>query len=446
MRLGRRRRTARAEEAVRVFKPDADALESLPLPFPGRTLLYVMIGLVAAGVAWASLSKVDRVVTAKGRLVTSAPRIVIQALETSIIKELHVKAGDRVRAGQLVASLDPTFVGADVTALTAQRERVLAQIERLEAEIGGREYLPRHEGTEGALQRSIDEQKRAEMEARLRSFDRKADEMRAAKARNTSRLRHLRAQRDALVELEERRTEALEKGAGSRIEVLGARVERLELSEEIEEVERRQIEIDHRLRSNAAERELHVHTSRRRTFEELIETRQRLDALEQSLTKGLRRNSMIHLSAPRDAIVLEMAERSTGSILREAETLMTLVPAGSELELLAELAPMYVGKVEIGDPARIKIDAFPFQSHGTLDGEVRTISSDAFIKEEVAGEMLSYRANVVLESTVFSRRPAGSPLRAGMTATAEIVVGRRRVISFLLHPVVRAFDEAVREP
>ena len=154
MRLGRRRR-ARAEEAVRVFKPDADALESLPLPFPGKTLLYVMIGLVAAGVAWASLSKVDRVVTAKGRLVTSAPRIVIQALETSIIKELHVKAGDRVRAGQLVASLDPTFVGADVTALTAQRERVLAQIDRLEAEVEEREYLPRREGTESALQRSI---------------------------------------------------------------------------------------------------------------------------------------------------------------------------------------------------------------------------------------------------------------------------------------------------
>lgn len=441
-----RRRTARAEEAVRAFKPDADALESLPLPFPGKTLLYVMIGLVAAGVAWASLSEVDRVVTAKGRLVTSAPRIVIQALETSIVKELHVRAGDRVRAGQLVASLDPTFVGADVTALTAQRGRVLAQIERLEAEVEGREYLPRHEGTEDALQRSIHEQKRAEMEARLRSFDRKADEMRAAKARNASRLHHLRGQLDALVELEERREEALDKGAGSRIEVLGARVERLELSEEIEEVERRQIEIDHRLRLNDAEREVHVHTSRRRTYEELIEARQRLDALEQSLTKGLRRNSMIRLTAPRDAIVLEMAERSVGSILREAETLMTLVPADSELEILADLAPMYVGKVKIGDPTRIKIDAFPFQSHGTLDGEVRTISSDAFIKEEVAGETPSYRANIVLKSTVFSRRPAGSPLRAGMTATSEIIVGRRSVMSFLLYPVVRAFDEAVREP
>ena len=445
MRLGRRR-TARAEETIRVFKPDADALESLPLPFPGKTLLYVIIGLVVAGVVWASLSNVDRVVTAKGRLVTTAPRIVIQALETSIIKDLHVKAGDRVRAGQLVASLDPTFVGADITALTAQRKRVHAQIERLEAEVEEREYLPQREDTETGLQRSINEQKRAEMEARLRSFDRKADEMRAAKARNTSRLRHLLGQLDALVELEERRAEALDKGAGSRIEVLEARVNRLELSEQIEAIERQQTEIDHRLRSNAAERELHVHTNRRKTFEELIETRRQLDALEQSLTKGFRRSSAIRLIAPRDAIVLEIAERSVGSILREAETLMTLVPADSELELLAELAPLYVGKVKIGDPTRIKIDAFPFQSHGTLDGEVRTISSDAFIKEEVAGEMLSYRANITLKSTVFSRRPLASPLRAGMTATSEIIIGRRSVLSFLLYPVIRAIDEAVREP
>ena len=445
MKLGRRR-TARAEETIRVFKPDADALESLPLPFPGKTLLYVIIGLVVAGVVWASLSNVDRVVTAKGRLVTTAPRIVIQALETSIIKDLHVKAGDRVRAGQLVASLDPTFVGADITALTAQRKRVHAQIERLEAEVEEREYLPQREGTETGLQRSINEQKRAEMEARLRSFDRKADEMRAAKARNTNRLRHLRGQLDALVELEERRAEALDKGAGSRIEVLEARVNRLELSEQIEAIERQQTEIDHRLRSNAAERELHVHTDRRKTFEELIETQRQLDALEQSLTKGFRRSSAIRLIAPRDAIVLEIAERSVGSILREAETLMTLVPADSELELLAELAPLYVGKVKIGDPTRIKIDAFPFQSHGTLDGEVRTISSDAFIKEEVAGEMLSYRANITLKSTVFSRRPLASPLRAGMTATSEIIIGRRSVLSFLLYPVIRAIDEAVREP
>ena len=175
-------RRDRRREAMRTFRPDADALESLPLPFPGRTLLYLVIGLVAAAVAWATVSSVDRIVVAQGRLVTTAPRIVIQTLETSIIKALHVKVGDRVRAGQTVATLDSTFVTADITALESQHERVTAQIERLEAEVAERDYHPAHENAAAALQLSIHRHKRAEMQARLTSFDRKSDELRATKA------------------------------------------------------------------------------------------------------------------------------------------------------------------------------------------------------------------------------------------------------------------------
>ena len=439
------RRASRAE-AVRAFKSDADALESLPLPFPGRTLLYLVIGLVAAAVAWASLSSVDRIVVAQGRLVTTAPRIVVQALETSIIKELHVKEGDRVRGGQLLATLDATFVTADITALSSQRERVTAQIERLGAEVADRDYRPVHENTATGLQVSIHRHKRAEVNARLTSFDRKTDELHATKAVNASRIVRIGEQIEAVTQLEAMRAEALRKGAGSRLEVIEVQINRLELLENLEALEKHQVEIDNRLRSNAAEREMYVRTGRRKTFEELIETRQRLDALEEPLTKALRRGKLIRLSAAKDAIVFEMAERSVGSILREAEVLMTLVPQGTDIELLVELAPLYVGKVKVADPTRIKIDAFPFQVYGTLDGEVRTISSDAFVEESGAQKTLSYRAHIVLHNHEFSRRSAGSPLRPGMTVTAEIIVGRRSVISYLLYPVIRALDEAAREP
>ena len=439
------RRGARAQ-ALRAYLPDADALESLPLPFPGRTLLYLVIGLVAAAVAWSCLSNVDRIVVAKGRLVTTVPRIVIQPLETSIIKTLHVKVGDRVRAGQLLATLDATFVTADITALTAQRERLTAQRERLEAEVAELEYHPVHANPETALQHSIHQHKRAEMAARLTSFDRRSDELRATRAVNARRIVRIREQIEVLAELEDMRSEAHAKGAGSRREVLEAQVQRLELIENLEALEEQQSEIDNRLRSNTAERELYIRTSRRQTFEELVEAMQRLDSLQEGLSKAHRRGDLIRLTAPSDAIVFEMAERSVGSILREAEALMTLVPADSEIELLAELAPLYVGKVKVGDRTRIKLDAFPFQVYGTLDGEVRTISSDAFVEEAGAARTVSYEARIALTSSEFSRRAAGSPLRPGMTAVSEIIVGQRSVISFLLYPVIRALDEAAREP
>ncbi len=443
MTIGRRRR--RTDE-TRSFEPDADALEALPLPFPGRTILYLMIGLISAAALWASLSRIDRVVTAPGRLVSTAPKAVVQPLETSIVKALHVRVGDRVKAGQVLATLDPTFLAADFATLAANRQRIAAQIARLDAELAGKDYRPAKPGQASESQRSIHEHKRAAMNARMTGFDRKADELRAGKRVNARRMARIREQLRISEELEGIRKRLFEKEIGSRINVLDAQAGRLRLLEDLEAIEEQQVEIDNRLKSNDAERELYVRTARHETLEELVEARKQLDRLDESLTKTARRQSAARLTAPHDAVVFEIAERSVGSILREAEPLMTLVPADSGIELLVELTPLDIGKVKAGDPSRIKIDAFPFQVYGTLEGRVRTISSDAFVENSGAARTLSYRAHIALERSDFQRRTAESPLRPGMTATAEIVIGRRSVISFLLYPVIRTLDEAAREP
>ena len=439
-------RHTRRENEIRDFKPDADALESLSLPFPGRMLLYLLVGLVVAGVLWASLSTVDRVVTAPGRLVTTSPRMVIQSLETSVIKELHVRVGDRVQAGQVVAVLDPSFIVADITALNAQRSRVTAQSARLTAEIEGREYRPTEGNEATRSQRFIFEQKQAAVKARLRSFDRKADELRTGKAVNARRIVRIREQAEILTELQSIQARLFKKDFGSRVDLLEARANRARVLEELEALEHQQLEIADRLRSNTAERNYYSHTLRQNTLEELVRTRKELSSLEESLAKAVRRQDLIRLAAPSDAVVFEMAERSVGSILREAEALMTLVPTDARIELLAEFEPSNIGKIKVGDPVRIKIDAFPFQVYGTLDGEVRTISSDAFIETAGTLKTLSYRAHIAMKSSDFARRPADTPLRPGMTASVEVIIGRRSVMSFLLYPVFRALDEAGREP
>ena len=434
------------QNAIRDFKSEADALESLPPPFPGRTLLYVVMGLVAAAIVWASLSHVDRIVAAKGRLVTTAPRIVIQALETSIIKELYVKAGDRVRRGQAVVALDPTFVTADITALTSQREQLSAQIKRLESEIAGHEYRPEQDNPTTTSQRAIYHHKRAEIAARLRDFDYKRDELIATKDANAQRIVRIREQLVVLTELERIRSAVFQKEVGSRIDLLEAQANRLKLLEELEGLEIQQLEIENRVGSNGAERDLYIHATQRKAFEELVEAKRQLGSLEEALTKATRRGNLVRLTAPVDAIVLELAERSIGSVLREAEVLMTLVPANSELELLADLAPLNVGRVKTGDLARIKIDAFPFQVYGTLEGEVRTISPDSFIENAGTQKAMNYRVRIALKNSDFERHTAAYPLRPGMAATSEIIVGNRSIISFLLYPVIRALDEAGREP
>jgi HlyD family secretion protein len=146
--------------------------------------------------------------------------------------------------------------------------------------------------------------------------------------------------------------------------------------------------------------------------------------------------------------VLDIAKLSQGSVAQGAEKLFTLVPLGAELEAEVQIDSMDVGYLKTGDKAHLKFDAFPYQKHGMLDGEIRTISEDAFHRDASAtsGSESYYTGRVRLKSTQLKKMPEGGRLLPGMSVTAEIVVGKRSVISYLLWPLLKASDEAITEP
>jgi hypothetical protein len=123
------------------FQPDAVEIEERSPPRMTRITLYLVAALIAAAVIWASLSTVDEIVTAQGKLITTRPNLVVQPLETSVVRELHVAVGDVVHRGQALATLDPTFPKTDVDALLT-RIAAFDAIERLEAELNARNFVP----------------------------------------------------------------------------------------------------------------------------------------------------------------------------------------------------------------------------------------------------------------------------------------------------------------
>jgi HlyD family secretion protein len=153
-------------------------------------------------------------------------------------------------------------------------------------------------------------------------------------------------------------------------------------------------------------------------------------------------------------VVLEVAKRSVGSVVREAEPLFTLVPLDAPLEAEVQIGADDIGVVRLGDPARLKFDAFPFQRHGTVQAELAILSEDAFLRE--AGDAASkpaekgseafYRGRLNLGQNELRQLGSNPRLLPGMTLTAEIVIGQRSVISYLLYPVMKGLDEALREP
>lgn len=442
------------------YLPDGAAIEHAPLPWLARSTLYVLAGLLVALVLWAALAQVDRIVTAGGRLVTTAPLVVAQPLETAVVRSVDVQVGDRVRAGDRLATLDPTFAAADLADLTARLAGTDAQIGRLRAELDGSDFTPAADTPDAAVQAAILERRRAEYRSRLASLDEKAGQLDSAIAAGRRAQAGL-AERLAVVgEVEDIRRQLQERQTGSRLTWLEARIERLRMRDELVALQDRERTSEHELRGIEADRAAFIDEWRRKTAEDLVEqTRQRATLVEQ-LAKAERRRSLVTLTAPVDAIVLEVAKRSVGSVIKEAEPLVTLVPADVALEVEADIPSRDIGLVRVGDVVRVKLDAFPFQRHGTLPGEVRTISADAFTHDAPRGAAAIamdpdgprpgggavFRTRVRLRDTVLEAVPEGTRLSPGMVATAEIRVGTRSVLSYFLYPVIRVLDEGIREP
>jgi len=181
-----------------------------------------------------------------------------------------------------------------------------------------------------------------------------------------------------------------------------------------------------------------------------VETLPKRNSAAEELKKAELRRQLIVLQAPADAVVLEIANRTVGSVVREAETLFVLVPRDVPLQAEVNVEGRDIGQVSLGQPVRIKFEAFPFQKYGTATGEVRVISQDTFSpdpKAEGARRVPApyYRVLVDLSDTHLRLPPERTQLIPGMAVTAELKVGKRTVISYFLYPLLRGLDEGIRE-
>ena len=180
---------------------------------------------------------------------------------------------------------------------------------------------------------------------------------------------------------------------------------------------------------------------------ELVQARQDLAEAAETLSKAHRMKDLTEIVAPVDSIVLEVADRSIGSVLREAETLITLVPDGAVLYVEANVPSRDIGYVKVGDVVRVKLESYPFQRFGTVNGKLDVISADSVpLKQDDAQSQLVYRVQVRITDSLHDLASRGIHVRPGLVASAEIKSGRRSVASYVLNPILRTTDESLREP
>lgn len=444
----KKKKAAPAETAVE-FLADADEIERRPLPRVAQLTVHLLGVLLLAFLIWASVSETDLIVTARGRLITPLPNIVVQPLDTSIVQSIDVRVGQVVKKGERLATLDPTFTEADEAQLRSRLNSLDNQLARLELELSGKPLpLPDVKDHDSLLQHRLAEERRASFRAQVTRFDEQISRIRAGIETNRGEQKGLLSRVQVLRDMESMQSELVAQKFAVRARLLEAQDRLIDAERNSISAQNRGQELRKELAALEAEKHAFETGWRQKIMEELLSvSRERIGVVEQ-LQKADKRSQMIMLAAPSDAVVLEIAKLSPGSIARGTEPMFTLVPLGAPLEAEVKIDAADIGYVKLGDDAHIKLEAYPFQRHGGLSGKLRTISEDAFRRDADpnAGMEAFYTSRIQLGELRLRKMPEHARLLPGMTLTAEIVVGKRSVISYLVWPIVRALDESVREP
>ena len=456
----------KAKDATAVeFLPDADAIERTPLPWVLRVTTHTLALAFLAFIVWATFSEVERIVVAQGRLVNPLPNIVVQPLETSIIQKIHVRVGQIVKKGEILATLDPTFAQADEAQLRTRLESLDTQTRGLNAELlvpgtpskarsndkakAKQKEIEPGKDNDANLQAQLSAERQANYSAQLNKLEQNIARVKATMDTNRRDQQVMAQRMKSLVELEAMQETLMAQNFGARMQLLEARDRRLGAEREMEMARSKEIELRSELSTLEAEKVAFTRSWRQKTMEELLNTARDRDGIKEQLQKADKRRQLVSLVSPVDAVVLDMAKLSEGSVVQGAEQMFTLVPLGAELEAEVRIDSMDIGYIKTSDFTHLKLDAFPFQKHGALDGRIRTISEDAF-RRDAAGNSggldAYYLSRISFSGSKLRNMNEKMRLLPGMTLSAEIVVGKRSVMSYLLWPLTKAMNESIREP
>ncbi|CAM7604396.1 MULTISPECIES: HlyD family type I secretion periplasmic adaptor subunit [Citrobacter] len=369
-------------------------------------IVWFLFALLAAFVAWASYFHLDEVTTGSGKVVPSSHEQEIQSLEGGIIYKLHVREGDIVEKGQVLAQLDRTKTESGVQESESKLHAALATSARLTAEVNGTEpVFPPELNNETALIN----QERALFLSRRESLEKGIQGLK---------------QGIALIDGELALTQPLIKqGAASQVEVLRLRRQKNEMENKIAEL---QTQYYVRAREELAKANAEIET-------------------ERSVMRG-REDSLTRLTfnAPVRGIVKDIDVTTVGGVIAPGGKLMSLVPLDDQILIETKILPRDVAFIHPGQEAMVKITAYDYSIYGGINGVVTLISPDT-IQDEVKRDLYYYRVYIRTNSNhLINKQKKAFPVFPGMIATVDIKTGNKTVLEYLLKPLNKA-KEAMRE-
>ena len=430
--------------------------QSAPNPL-GRTVLWVVLGFLALILGWSLIARLDIVAVADGKLVPSSYLKIVQPVEAGVVKEILVREGEVVREGQVLMRMDAVLSESDLRSMTAEFQARRLALKRIDAQLNGRQLLRGVDDNPDAFakvqaQFAANKVSYESALAQERSVLQKTRHELAAATEVRSKLRqtlpHYREQEAAYEKL-------VRDGFAGKIVYTDKQRERIEKEQDLNAQEAAILSA--RASIEQSERRLAQITAdyRKQLESERAEIAPLAERSSQDLKKQEHKHRLLELKAPQEGVVKDLATHTVGTVASPGTILMTLVP--KEEALLAEVWVRNddVGFVQPGQRVRLKLATFTFQKYGFVEGEVLRVSADAAeqgadaqaptASRGRATSPLAYKTLVHLNTQTLAHEGRSLRLQPGMQVSAEVHLGTRTAMEYLLSPVQKAWHEAARE-
>ena len=416
-----------------------------------RALVAVVSGFLVLALAWMSVAKLDISVHAMGQVTPSSKIQLIQSLEGGIVREIAVREGQSVKKNDLLAHVENLQYTAEQGEDQHQLWAAQAAITRLDAELAGRTpvFAPELEtnvpdlvAKERSLWLTREKERHDALETAQRQLAQREQELVEAQARIVSYAALLASSRESLA-MEEK---LAAQGAGARADFLRAQQEVTRVEGDLDAA-RTSVP---RLEAAIAEGRSRVAEVLSRARAESSRERSKLATEAATLTAKLTgsndRVARRELRSPMDGVVNRLLISTVGGVAKAGETIMELVPVQDTLLVTARVKPSDIAFIRPGQDAIIGITAYDSSIFGRLDGKVLRVGADAIADPKPQSDNPLY-FEVVLET---DRNYLGKPeerlvISSGMAADASIHTGKRTLMEYMLKPVIKTFDKALRE-
>jgi len=427
------------------FLPAVLEVQQAPPSPIGRAILWTILAVFSTGILWATFGWIDIVATAQGKIIPSGYSKVIQPYEAGVIAAIHVEDGQNVRKGDVLIELDPTLNRADRDRASNEYRAAKVEAARLRALVAGEstfEAPPEADPQYVLLQRQLLRDQLAEYQARVAAAQFLIDQRKAALDQTRENIRRLEATVPMVAERAEAYKNLLGHEAASKMDFLRAEEERIDKVQELAG-QRKKVQQDQAALAEADKNYRALVSEFQQTKQaELFSIETKAASLLQEVTKAGQKTDLQRLTTPIDGVVQQLAVHTVGGVVTPAQELLIVVSQENPVEVEVQVENKDVGFVKEGQQVEIKVETFPFTLYGTIPGKVLIVSDDAAMIEKVG---LVYPTRVSMDHSTIQVENKQVNLSPGMAVTVEIKTGQRRVIEYLLSPLLKSVKESLRE-